>query len=277
MPIAYLDTGVDIYYESHGEGEPLILIPGTGFAGDVWDIEQTHPLSTKVRVITFDQRGCGRSSAPKGIYTIEAMACDVASLMNALGISSAHVLGHSMGGRIAIALALSHPRKVKSLFLAAAGSGTAARPGDECVPGLPNRMIDELVRMGFEKFVRAEFFDTTTYFTKEFLAADPACVQRFYDTAWASHAKWEPFVRLIMARHTFEATHRLGEVAAPTLVVVGDNDDVGSNHVQQAVALTQKIPGAETYVFKGQSHGFFWQAPQATNALILDWIARQAG
>ena len=62
MPVAHLDTGVDLYYESHGEGEPLILIPGTGFAGDVWDIEQTGPLAKNLRVITFDQRGCGRSS-----------------------------------------------------------------------------------------------------------------------------------------------------------------------------------------------------------------------
>ena len=274
MPIAQLDTGVDLYYESHGQGEPLILVPGTGFAGDVWDLYQTRALAEKLNVIIFDQRGCGRSSTPPGVYTVEDMACDVASLMNALGLQGAHVLGHSMGGRIAIALALSHPRKVKSLLLAAAGSGTAARPGEECTPGLPFRMVDELVRMGFEKFVRAEFFDTTTYFTKEFLKNEPSRVQRFYDVAWASHAKWEPFVRLIMARHTWDATHRLGHVRAPTLVVVGDNDSVGSNHVKQAVALSEKIPNAETFVFKGQSHGFFWQAPEETNALILDWVAR---
>lgn len=276
MPVAQLDTGVDLYYESHGQGEPLILIPGTGFAGDVWDLYQTGALAKKVNVITFDQRGCGRTSATPGVYTIEDMACDVASLMNVIGIESAHVLGHSMGGRMAIALALSHPRKVRSLFLAAAGSGTAARPGEECVAGLPYRMVDELVRMGFEQYVRAEFFDTTTYFTNPFLQTEPARVQKFYDVAWASHAKWEPFVRLVMARHTWDATHRLGDIKAPTLVVVGDNDDVGSNHVKQAVALSQKIPKAETFVFKGQSHGFFWQAPEETNAMILEWVAKNS-
>jgi pimeloyl-ACP methyl ester carboxylesterase len=276
MPIVQLDTGVDLYYESHGQGQPLILIPGTGFSGDVWDLYQTSALAKKVNVITFDQRGCGRTSAPTGVYTIEDMACDVASLMNVIGIESAHILGHSMGGRMAIALALSYPRKVRSLFLAAAGSGTAARPGEECVAGLPYRMVDELVRMGFEQYVRAEFFDTTTYFTKPFLQTEPARVQKFYDLAWASHAKWEPFVRLVMARHTWDATHRLGDIKAPTLVVVGDNDDVGSNHVKQAVALSQKIPKAETFVFKGQSHGFFWQAPEETNAMILEWVARSS-
>ena len=276
MPIVNLDTGVDLYYEVHGEGEPLILIPGTAFAGDVWDLEQTGPLSKKHKIIIFDQRGCGRSSRPKGIYTIEEIACDVASLMNVIGVSSAHILGHSMGGRVAIALALSHPRKVKSLFLAAAGSGTSARPGDECVAGLPFRMVDELVRMGFEGYVRSEFFDTTTYFTNDFLSKEKERVRKFYDVAWASHAKWDEFVRLIMARHNWDATHRLGEIKAPTLVVVGDNDDVGSNHVKQAVALSQKIPKAETFVFKGQSHGFFWQAPEETNNLISNWVIKNS-
>ena len=79
-----------------------------------------------------------------------------------------------------------------------------------------------------------------------------------------------------MARHTWDATHRLGDIKAPTLVVVGDNDDVGSNHVKQAVALSQKIPKAENFVFKGQSHGFFWQAPEETNAMILEWVAKNS-
>jgi pimeloyl-ACP methyl ester carboxylesterase len=77
-----------------------------------------------------------------------------------------------------------------------------------------------------------------------------------------------------MARHAFEATHRLGSISVPTLVVIGDNDDVGSNHVKQAEALAGRIPSAERMVLKGQSHGFFWQAPEETNAWVLDWVAR---
>jgi pimeloyl-ACP methyl ester carboxylesterase len=276
MPKQRLGTGVDLYYESHGKGEPLVLIPGTGFAGNVWDPYQVPGLSKDLQVITFDPRGCGRSSAPEGIYTIEQMANDVAVLLDHLGVESAHVLGHSMGGRIAIAFALAYPNRTRSLILAAAGSGAAARPGEECVPGLPFRMVNELVEMGFEKFVRAEFFDTTTYFTKDYLKNQPDKVQAFYDLAWKHHAAWRPFLRLIMARHNWEATHRLGEISAPTLVVVGDNDDVGSNHIKQAVALSERIRNAERFIIKGQSHGFFWQAPDETNAWILDWVTRHS-
>jgi pimeloyl-ACP methyl ester carboxylesterase len=173
MPKQRLSTGIDLYYESYGEGEPLVLIPGTGFAGNVWSPSQVPTLSKTVRVITLDVRGCGRSSAPEGVYTIEQMACDVAALLDHLGLAQAHILGHSMGGRIGIALALAFPDRVCSLILAAAGSGPAARSGEECVPGLPYRIVDELVRMGFEQFVRNEVFDTTTYFPKATCGSSP--------------------------------------------------------------------------------------------------------
>jgi pimeloyl-ACP methyl ester carboxylesterase len=276
MPKQRLSTGIDLYYESHGEGEPLVLIPGTGFGGNVWFPSQVPTLSKKLRVITLDVRGCGRSSAPEGVYTIEQMACDVAALLDHLGLDQAHVLGHSMGGRIGIALALVFPGRVRSLILAAAGSGPAARSGEECVPGLPYRIVNELVEMGFEKFVRNEVFDTTTYFTKDYLQREPEKVATFYEMAWKYHAKWQPFLRLVMARHAWEGTHRLGDISVPTLVVIGDNDDFGSNHVKQAEAVQARIPNAERLVLQGQSHGFFWQAPEETNAWILDWVTRHS-
>jgi pimeloyl-ACP methyl ester carboxylesterase len=276
MPIQRLSTGIDLHYESHGTGEPLVLIPGTGFAGNVWYPSQVPTLSKSLRVVTLDVRGCGRSSAPAGVYTIEQMACDVAALLDHLGIDQAHVLGHSMGGRIGIALALAFPGRVRSLILAAAGSGPAARSGEECVPGLPYRIVDELVRFGFEQFVRNEVFDTTTYFPKSYLREQPEKVKAFYEMVWKHHAKWEPFLRLVMARHMWEGTHRLGDIAAPTLVAIGDNDDFGSNHVTQAEAMRARIPNAEGLIIEGQSHGFFWQAPEETNAWILDWVMRHS-
>src|ERR1700751_5153848 len=64
MPSQSISTGIDVHYESHGEGEALVLIPATGFAGNVWFPSQVPALSKKLRLITFDPRGCGRSSAP---------------------------------------------------------------------------------------------------------------------------------------------------------------------------------------------------------------------
>ena len=114
MPVESLPTGIELYFESHGQGEPLILIPGTGFSGDVWLAHQVPVLSKSLKVILHDPRGCGRSTPSKGVYTIDQLANDVVALLDHLGIGSAHVLGHSMGGRIGLSMALNFPSRVKS-------------------------------------------------------------------------------------------------------------------------------------------------------------------
>src|SRR5262249_3511317 len=121
MPTAYLPTGIDLYYESHGEGEPLVLIPSTAFPADVWLPDQVPALSRELRLILLDVRGVGRSTHYQGVYTIEQMACDVIALLDHLDVPAAHLLGHSMGGRIALEAALDWPGRVKSLIMAASG------------------------------------------------------------------------------------------------------------------------------------------------------------
>src|SRR6266699_4561130 len=124
MPSVSLPTGVNLYYESHGQGEPLLLIPSTAFSCEVWNRSQL-PLAQSTQLIIHDPRGTGRSTASQQVYTINQMANDVVALLDHLKIASAHVLGHSMGGRIGLAMALTHPARVRSLILAAAGSGPA--------------------------------------------------------------------------------------------------------------------------------------------------------
>jgi pimeloyl-ACP methyl ester carboxylesterase len=145
------------------------------------------------------------------------------------------------------------------------------------VPGLPHRLVYDMVAMGFEKFIYDEIVDSDTFFTKDYRDKHRDKVEEFFKVAWETHAKLEPFIQLCIARHTFEGTHRLGDVQAPTLVLIGEADTVGSNHIAQAKVLLDRIPGAEMKVLKGQSHGFFWQAPEETNQVILDWVKRHAG
>jgi pimeloyl-ACP methyl ester carboxylesterase len=197
-------------------------------------------------------------------------------LLDHLGIRSAHVLGHSMGGRIGLSMTLNFPGRVKSLILAASGSGPAARPASDCIPGLPHRIVAELIAMGFEKCIRHEIFGSDAFFTKDFRQRYPERVEEFYKLAWASHAKLSEYVHLIIARHNGEGTHRLGDVKVPALVVIGDGDAARSNHLAQAEVLAKRIPGAELKILKGQSHGFFWQAPEETNALILSWVNKHS-
>jgi pimeloyl-ACP methyl ester carboxylesterase len=196
--------------------------------------------------------------------------------MDHLKLSSAHLIGHSMGGRIALSLAQNFPGRVKSLIMAASGSGPAARLGSDCVPGLPHRLVLDLVEMGFEKFIYHEIVESDTFFTKDYRERNRAKVEEFYRLAWATHAKLPEFIQLCIARHNFEGTHRLGDVRVPTLVLIGESDTIGSNHIAQSKVLAERIPGAEMRMLKGQSHGFFWQTPEETNQVILDWVKRHA-
>jgi pimeloyl-ACP methyl ester carboxylesterase len=276
MPTVNLPTGVNLYYESHGAGEPLVLIPSTAFSAEVWKPYQVPQLSKSVNLIIHDPRGSGRSTARQQVYTLDQMANDVIALLDHLKISSAHVLGHSMGGRIALTMALNFPGRVKSLIMAASGSGQAARPGPDCIPGLPHWLVIRLVEKGFENSLREEYCETSAFFTKDFRERHPERVEEFFQLVWATHAKLPEYIHLIIARHNWEATHRLGDVQCPTLVLVGDGDAGRSNHLAQAEILTNRIRDAELTVLKGQSHGFFWQAPEETNEIILAWVKRHS-
>lgn len=276
MPNLSLPTGVDLYYESHGRGEPLILIPSTAYSGEVWKPTQM-PLADSLNLILHDPRGCGRSVPMQTVYTIEQMAADVVALMDHLQVPAAHLLGHSMGGRIALCLAQNLPGRVKSLIMAASGSGPAARPGSDCVTGLPHRLVVEMVKLGFEEYIYHEICEADTFFTKDYRDRHRDKVEEFYKLAWATHAQLPEFVHLCIARHNWEGTHRLVDVKAPTLIVIGDQDKVGSNHVAQSEVLHKRISGAQMKVLEGQSHGFFWQAPAETNSLILDWVKKHSG
>ena len=91
-------NGQELYYEVHGEGQPLILVMGLGYDSTLWTLAQVPALSPKFQVVIFDNRDAGRSSQATSAYTIADMADDTAALMDALDINKAHVCGLSMGG-----------------------------------------------------------------------------------------------------------------------------------------------------------------------------------
>ena len=272
MPNVKLPSGVDLYFETHGSGEALVLIPSTGFSADAWKPSQM-PLAKSANLILHDPRGCGRSVATQQVYSIQQMANDIVALLDHLKISSAHLVGHSMGGRIALELALDFPGRVKSLIMAASGSGQVPRPGPDCVSGLPHWLVIRLVEKGFEKALREEYCDTSAFFTDDYRKKNPEKIEAFFQSVWPTHAKLSEYIHLIIARHSWEASHRLGDLQCPTLILIGDNDSGRSNHLAQAESLKGRIRGAELKLLKGQSHGFFWQAPEETNQTILQWVS----
>ena len=127
-------NGQELYYEVHGEGQPLILVMGIGYDSTLWTLAQVPALSKKFQVVIFDNRDAGRSSQATSAYTIADMADDTAALMDALDIKKAHVCGLSMGGMIVMEFALRHPGRLDRMILTGA-------------PGAPLEERRELLEM----------------------------------------------------------------------------------------------------------------------------------
>src|SRR5215813_9302294 len=108
MPKVNLPTGVDLYYESHGQGEPLVFVPSTAYSGEVWKPSQM-PLAQSLNIVFHDPRGCGRSIAEQNVYTIEQMAADIVALMDHLKISSFYFNGTAIAESITLSLPDAHP------------------------------------------------------------------------------------------------------------------------------------------------------------------------
>ncbi len=125
MPFAHRPDA-RIWWEQSGTGDPVLLIMGHAYGADMW--HRTAPdLAASYRVIRFDNRGVGRSSDPPGPYPVRLMADDALAVLDMAGAASAHVYGVSLGGAIALQLALDHPGRVRSLILGCTAASAGAR------------------------------------------------------------------------------------------------------------------------------------------------------
>src|SRR5919107_4025714 len=126
MPTANV-KGFELYYEEHGRGEPLVLVPGFGTGLWIW-YRQVPDFAERFRAIVFDPRGVARSEAPDGPFTMRDLADDLAALLEELKVEKAHVLGASFGGFVAQEFALAHPARTRSLVLCCTSYGGPGHP-----------------------------------------------------------------------------------------------------------------------------------------------------
>src|SRR6266550_4219566 len=177
------------------------------------------------------------------------------------------VFDHSMGGVVAQLLALDHPRKVKKLILASSG---AAHPGAQ---GIPLSMCRDMVRKGFEAYIREHTIETG--WTKEFVAAHPDLIKNFLQVRMSGNAPLENYLHFILARQAHDHTDRLKDIRVPTLVLVGDDERHGAadrTHYDAAHHLAKGISNAELVVLAGEGHHYLATNPAAAHAAIREFI-----
>lgn len=265
------------HYEIHGgteESDVLVLIAGTGYPGRTWPQGFLEMLSPEIRVVTFDHRGTGDTPATSGPYSTALFADDVAALMAELG-RPCHVLGHSMGGRVAQWLAIRHPESVRSLILAASGVGgdeTGAQPR-----GVPVSACLGLLSLGYEGYVRD--LQRRTFFTEDFVSRHPEVVGALGEAFWSGAPDIEDYLKHVIARQAHDASDFIGTIETPTLVLVGELDTHAGgtgSHYDQSVTLAESLPHSEFAVVPGCRHGLFWEQPERTSELVNGWL-RQHG
>ncbi|MGN6731427.1 MAG: alpha/beta fold hydrolase [Candidatus Binatia bacterium] len=257
----------EIYYEVHGNGPPFLFCSVTGLDHQAWKFHQIREFSRDHRVIVFDYRGTGKSSKTVQKYSIKMFTDDTAALLDCLDAEQAIVCGHSMGGVVAQLLALDHPRKVKKLILPSSGS---SHPGAQ---GIPLPMCRDMVRLGFEGYIREHTIQTG--WTKEFVAAHPDLIENFLRVRMSGIAPLENYLYFVLARQEHDHTERLKEIRVPTLVLVGDDERHGAadrTHYDAAHDLAKQIPDAKLVVLPGEGHHYLATNPTAAHAAIREFI-----
>ncbi len=273
MPMAKLD-GVDIYYERHGAGEPVLFVPASWWPSDPWKLQVVPTLSRKWETVIMDCRGTGRSSQPDDGYTVTQFAEDCAALLAHLGITRCHVAGFAIGGQILQALAIAHPDLVATLTMTATG------PGSRNLVGAPREVSPEthaqIREMGFEQYIKSHVDNDGMAFNPTFYHANRAAAAALSDALWSGQSTVEMFRRHERARLTWDALAAAPQVRVPTMVLCGADDKVerqGSTPVDTARRLGQAIPGAELALVPGVRHMTFWDGTGAIDALA-DFLAR---
>lgn len=262
--------GVDIVYDLQGNraGDPIIFIQGIGVAGTGWE-PQVEALSKDYQTVTFDNRGLGKSVPCTGPISIEAMADDVAALMDHLGWESAHVVGHSMGGVIAQDLAVRHRPRVRSLTLMC----TFARGKDGARPTPWVIWMSLRTRFGPRSWRRRAFLEMLFPRPHLRMANLQKASEEIGRLVGRDLADSPPILmKQLRAMKRHNIFPRLPELARlPTLIMSASHDPIAKPEYGRQIA--EGIPGAVYEEWKDAAHALPIQMPVEVNARVGRFLA----
>jgi pimeloyl-ACP methyl ester carboxylesterase len=243
--VSYVDAnGVHTYYEEHGSGDPLLLLHG-GLADASGFALQTPAFAERYRVIVPDRRGHGQTPDVEGPISYDLMADDTIAFMDAAGTGPGHLVGWSDGGDVGLIIAIKRPDLVRTLVLMGANfsaDGLTPEAAATFKPDSDTSMIPAMRDMWSEHAVDPDRFE--------------AVLEKMMH-CWFDYAI---------------PPADLARIAAPSLVMVGDDDITRFEHT---IELFEAIPDAQLAVIPGASHLAPIEKPELVNQLVLDFLAAE--
>lgn len=252
--------GLRMYAVERGGGRPVVFLHGLGWDHTLWT-GAMETVSRDYRAIAADTRGHGRSDTPPGPYSVAMFAEDWHHLLARLDVRDACLVGFSLGGMIAMLLALERREQVAALVLACTLCYM-----DPAISAQLEERIDAAKARGPEAGARV---GARQIFSPRFMARDPDRVERF--VRWRAAMAQEPLFEASRASRGFDVCARLREISVPCLVMYGDDDAITPPRVVKQIA--EHLPGAETVGFPGTGHMIPVENPDGFAAALTSFLA----
>lgn len=259
MPVARAE-GADLYWESSGNGPPLILAAGLGGVLGYWQPNRAE-LEKHFTLYLFDQRGTGKSSKVK-VASIEQMSDDLIAILDAAGLSSAHYLGHSTGGAIGVATALDHPGRLKSLMIYA--STTHGDPYRHRIFDLRRQIHAGL---GAEAYGR---YTSLLLYPPYWINANHEALKEAEIAAASQLGDPQVQASRLDAILAFDPRAKLLRIWIPTLIVCADDDILTPRYFSEDFAA--RIPNATTHFARRGGHALSRTEPELFNKIVIDFF-----
>jgi 3-oxoadipate enol-lactonase len=265
MPFVHATDGTRIHYEVTGKSgaTPVLMIQGLGASKNAWNLQRIA-MATRFRIISFDNRGAGRSDKPIEPFTLEQMADDALAVLDAAGIETAHVVGASMGGVISQIIAVKYPHRVRSLTLVC----TACRNHpwrQELLQTWAKTAADKgMIEVGKEA---AQWVMSPRSFRRlvpAFTWMGPLAALR------PRHSFVSQIDAILNTRE--DLVDQLSTITAPTMVIVGNQDILTPRGDSEEIA--ERIPNAELVVISGAAHGLMMEHSSTFNRILIEFLQR---
>jgi len=253
-----------IYYETRGQGQPLLMLMGWQGNRTWWPESLLSRLEAHYLLILMDHRGTGLSKDPLGIYSIKDLAKDATLVLDDVGLSSAAVLGVSMGGMVAQAMAIHYPDRVKKLVL----TSSSAKIG--MIRGLNKEQQQAWLSYLRKRDRGLQAFILDLLFSKDCKVDDSPAIKNFVNRTAQERTPARTVFKQFMAVQRFDSRKKLKHFRKPTLVVTGDNDMIiGAHHSE---ALCRFIPHAKLHMVQGGTHAMLDAEAEELAQVYLEFL-----